>query len=224
MGLAGTPPLAPHQRDKLHVVKIPSPGTMPPARMCTSRLGWKLVSEKRHMWPHSSSDAKSLPSVSSLGRATEAGKHQPQHGVRTRYQATSHQFKRGKLQVRALERWQSGRMRRFAKPLYGLTPVPRVRIPPSPPHSLDCRQLPLASRRKVRTMPVFRDYSQTNRTAENGLLGIECSTVPALLRKAHEQSGFEEGVRRMQCDQRPGIPPQRVDFCPRLGHGVWGVP
>src|SRR5271169_2416393 len=31
------------------------------------------------------------------------------------------------------ERWQSGRMRRFAKPLYGLTPVPRVRIPPSPP-------------------------------------------------------------------------------------------
>ena len=31
------------------------------------------------------------------------------------------------------ERWQSGRMRRFAKPLYGLKPVPRVRIPPSPP-------------------------------------------------------------------------------------------
>jgi hypothetical protein len=27
-------------------------------------------------------------------------------------------------------------MRRFAKPLYGLTPVPRVRIPPSPPDSL----------------------------------------------------------------------------------------
>ncbi len=31
-------------------------------------------------------------------------------------------------------------MRRFAKPLYGLTPVPRVRIPPSPPVSLDCRE------------------------------------------------------------------------------------
>src|ERR1700722_6661646 len=27
-------------------------------------------------------------------------------------------------------------MRRFAKPLYGLTPVPRVRIPPSPPDVL----------------------------------------------------------------------------------------
>src|SRR5205814_7371999 len=40
---------------------------------------------------------------------------------------------RDKLCFRTPERWQSGRMRRFAKPLYGLTPVPRVRIPPSPP-------------------------------------------------------------------------------------------
>ncbi len=43
------------------------------------------------------------------------------------------QLNRGKLLFRTPERWQSGRMRRFAKPLYGLTPVPRVRIPPSPP-------------------------------------------------------------------------------------------
>src|ERR1700751_3405912 len=41
-----------------------------------------------------------------------------------------------------MERWQSGRMRRFAKPLYGLTPVPRVQIPPSPPDSLDYREFP----------------------------------------------------------------------------------
>src|SRR5215471_7655571 len=40
------------------------------------------------------------------------------------------------LIANGLERWQSGRMRRFAKPLYGLTPVPRVRIPPSPPDVL----------------------------------------------------------------------------------------
>jgi hypothetical protein len=32
------------------------------------------------------------------------------------------------------ERWQSGRMRRIANPLYWSRPVPRVRIPPSPPH------------------------------------------------------------------------------------------
>ncbi len=31
------------------------------------------------------------------------------------------------------ERCLSGRKGRFAKPLYGLKPVPRVRIPPSPP-------------------------------------------------------------------------------------------
>src|SRR5271168_5205440 len=39
------------------------------------------------------------------------------------------------------ERWQSGRMRRFAKPLYGLTPVPRVRIPPSPPYTTQLTNL-----------------------------------------------------------------------------------
>ena len=32
----------------------------------------------------------------------------------------------------AMERWLSGLKRRFAKPLYGLRPVPGVRIPPSP--------------------------------------------------------------------------------------------
>ncbi len=34
--------------------------------------------------------------------------------------------------LQGTERWQSGRMRRSRKPLYG-NPVPRVRIPPSPP-------------------------------------------------------------------------------------------
>ena len=71
------------------------------------------------------------------------------------------------------ERWQSGRMRRFAKPLYGLTPVPRVRIPPSPPFSLDCRKslrlFPAECAKHARV----RDSSSTNRTAENGLLTSE---------------------------------------------------
>ena len=44
------------------------------------------------------------------------------------------------MKNRTPERWQSGRMRRFAKPLYGLIPVPRVRIPPSPPASLKCTE------------------------------------------------------------------------------------
>jgi hypothetical protein len=86
-------------------------------------------------------------------------------------------------------------------------PVPRVRILPAPPRSLNCREISLALRRNARIMPIFRDYSQANRTAENGLLGIECGTVLAFLRKAHAQSGFEEDMRRMQCDHKPQIWP-----------------
>jgi hypothetical protein len=52
-------------------------------------------------------------------------------------------------------------------------------------------RLPLP--RNTRNMPVFRDYSHTNWTAENGLLGSEGVTVPAFLRRAHAQSGFEQG-------------------------------
>src|SRR5208283_1766730 len=96
------------------------------------------------------------------------------------------------LQVRPPERWQSGRMRRFAKPLYGLTPVPRVRIPPSPPRSLDCREGPLASRGNTRIMPVFRDNCRTNGTAENGLLISDGATVTAFLWRTYSQSGFTE--------------------------------
>src|SRR5580704_8875619 len=108
----------------------------------------------------------------------------------------------GKLETRTAERWQSGRMRRFAKPLYGLTPVPRVRIPPSPPYSLNCRKNRLFYIRNTRQLPVFRDYAWTNRTAENGLLAGERHNFPPFLRKAHTQSGFKEGIRRTQCDHR----------------------
>ena len=60
---------------------------------------------------------------------------------------------RGKLLFRTPERWQSGRMRRFAKPLYGLTPVPRVRIPPSPPDSRNSIQ-----RRALRVVAAAHFY------------------------------------------------------------------
>ena len=43
-------------------------------------------------------------------------------------------------------------------------------------------------------------------------------TVPAFLWRVHVQSGFKEGNRRMQCDHKPGIRPQRVDFCRHLGN------
>ena len=71
-------------------------------------------------------------------------------------------FYRGKLYSRTPERWQSGRMRRFAKPLYGLTPVPRVRIPPSPPRSLGCRETGLRCPENRRKSPqFFNSYPQT---------------------------------------------------------------
>jgi len=70
---------------------------------------------------------------------------------------------------------------------------------------LRCREIPLVLDRNTRTMPVFRDYSQTNRTPENGLLGIECGVVLDFLQEAHAQSGFTEGIRRMQRDDKPGL-------------------
>jgi hypothetical protein len=46
------------------------------------------------------------------------------------------QFSDRKLLIRTPGVWD----REIAKPLYGLTPVPRVRIPPSPPRSQDYKE------------------------------------------------------------------------------------
>ena len=64
-------------------------------------------------------------------------------------------------------------------------------------------------------MPIFRDSSSTNRTAENGLLGGEGDFVPAFLWRANSQSDFKQGIRRMQCDQKLRIRRERVDFRPK---------
>jgi hypothetical protein len=61
-------------------------------------------------------------------------------------------------------------------------------------------------------MPVFRDSSSTNRTAENDYSAENGVVVPAFLRTPHAQSGFKEGIRRMECDQKPAIRASRVDF------------
>jgi hypothetical protein len=90
--------------------------------------------------------------------------------------------------------------------------VPGVRIPLPPPRSLKCREIPLASRRNARIVPVSRDCALTNRTAENGPFGMECGIALAFLWKAHSQSGFKKGTRRMECDQKPEIRALRTDF------------
>ena len=75
--------------------------------------------------------------------------------------------------------------------LTSLRPVPKVRIPFPPPRSLDCRENPLSLRRNTRILPAFRDYSHTNRTAENGLLGSEGGHYSGFLWSAPTQSGFQ---------------------------------
>jgi len=55
-------------------------------------------------------------------------------------------------------------------------------------------------------------YSSKNRTGENGVLGVEWRRRPGFLRRAQAQSGFEEGMRRMQCDHSARMRPERVDF------------
>jgi hypothetical protein len=44
-------------------------------------------------------------------------------------------------------------------------------------------------------MLVFRHKAQINRTGESGLLSGELVNVPAFLRKAHRQSGFEDSAQ-----------------------------
>ena len=65
-------------------------------------------------------------------------------------------------------------------------------------------------------MPIFCDSSQPNQTGENGLLGGEGRHCPGFLRKALGQSGFENSLRRMQCDQKPAILALQVDFDSKL--------
>ena len=61
-------------------------------------------------------------------------------------------------------------MRRFAKPLYGLTPVPRVRIPPSPP------EIPYIVLTKRFLLTVHRGFASFCRPDEHLLLH-SCCTV-----------------------------------------------
>jgi len=56
-------------------------------------------------------------------------------------------------------------------------------------------------------MPVFRDYSQTNRAAENGLLSRQVGHCPGFSPQGTCAVRFQAGIRRMQCDQKTWIRP-----------------
>src|ERR1700731_4656388 len=102
--------------------------------------------------------------------------------------------------------------------------VPGVRIPLPPPRSLAGRESRLLFLRNTQKMPVFRDYSQTNRTAENGLLRSRGLNVLAFLWMAHARSGFDEGIRRMHCDHNPRLRVSRVDFWQQFGDWLRSFP
>ena len=67
----------------------------------------------------------------------------------------------------------------------------RIRIPPSPPDSLDCREITLRLAPKYVKHARFRDNSQTNRTAEKDCLPSRGLKVSPFLWRAEWQSGFD---------------------------------
>jgi hypothetical protein len=60
----------------------------------------------------------------------------------------------------------------IAKPLYGLTPVSGVRIPPSPPFSLSCRENALYSFEKLGFVAAILQIMEAKRTRETGSLAF----------------------------------------------------
>jgi hypothetical protein len=62
-------------------------------------------------------------------------------------------------------------------------------------------------------MPIFRDSSSANRTAEKGPLDSEGGIFLAFLWRAHGQSGFEEGTQRMPTARHSDKSPDLVSEC-----------
>lgn len=78
-------------------------------------------------------------------------------------------------------------------------------VPPSPPCSLNCREIPpphtpkYAKHARIPRLFVVKPDCR-ERTARN-----EGRHYSGFSPEAHAQSGFEEGTRRMRCDQRLGV-------------------
>jgi hypothetical protein len=81
--------------------------------------------------------------------------------------------------------------------------VTGVRIPLSPPASLNRRETAPPFAAKYAKMPVFRNISSAKRTGENGLPGSNGVNLPAFLWRPHAQSGFSDFNGRMQRDHKP---------------------
>jgi hypothetical protein len=95
---------------------------------------------------------------------------------------------------------------------YEFKKVTRVRIPISPPRSLNCGEIQRLFIRNTQKMPVFRDYSQANRTAENGLVGSEAAVFPAFLQRAIVQSGFNNRMGECNAIRTWEFGPSKLTF------------
>ena len=92
-----------------------------------------------------------------------------------------------------------------------------VRIPLSPPASLDCRETAPPFAAKYAKMPRIRKISCAKRTGENELLRIDGVDLLAFLWTAHAQSGFRDFDGRMQRDHKPTMWRKRLDLAASLG-------
>ena len=114
--------------------ELDPPASFPSCRIETSRSPSASESPNPDPGPEPSSRSSSPPTKPCTAPNTPAATGS------SRLTPNPNAISRDKLKFRR-ERWQSGRMRRFAKPLYWLIPVPRVRIPPSPPVPFACNGL-----------------------------------------------------------------------------------
>jgi hypothetical protein len=88
-------------------------------------------------------------------------------------------------------------MRRFAKPLYGLTPVPRVRIPASPPFPLPRRKSSFHSANIRWNTPNSRNCCAQAGPEKVAGYASNAGSAFLFLRRALQQSGFRDSFKRM---------------------------
>jgi hypothetical protein len=80
--------------------------------------------------------------------------------------------------------------------------VPRVRIPSAPPYSLEVQRKPPGFHCKLREMGAISRIFPKTGSGESALLNACSELCGVFLRRALEQSGFGDSIRRMQCDHK----------------------
>jgi hypothetical protein len=92
--------------------------------------------------------------------------------------------------------------------------VARVRIPPSPPYSLGCRETWLYSSENRSKTPQFCDARlETGLERVSFFIAVR-QHCGLFLWRADKQSGFIASIRRMQCDHKPFTRQECLDFTP----------